>query len=42
MGWGKKILSLLIMLALVAPIMIQGVGWGGGWPLGVGWGGGYP
>lgn len=34
MGWGKKLLFWLLVLVLVAPIMIQGMGWGGGYPIG--------
>ena len=32
MGWGKKLLNWLLALALIAPIVIEGIGWGGGYP----------
>ncbi len=33
MGWGKKVVEWLLALALIAvPIIINGIGWGGGYP----------
>jgi hypothetical protein len=34
MGWGRRVVTWLFALALIAPIVIQGIGWGGGYPVG--------